>query len=64
MTSHPTFLMSPPRLDWALRGKANFRSQTAGPVSAHKAREEWAQLADAIVAGLTGGQRGCTIQGL
>lgn len=49
-TSGPTYLMSPPRADWALRGKANFRSQTAGPVSAHKAREEWSQLADAIVA--------------
>ena len=51
MTDRPVYLMSPPRLDWALRGKANFRSQTAEPVNAARARAEWAQLADAIVAG-------------
>lgn len=45
----PLFLMSPPRLDWTLRGKANFRSQSADPVNATKARAEWSELADAIV---------------
>ena len=46
----PLYLMSPPRLDWALRGKANFRSETGGDVDAEKARNEWEGLADAIVA--------------
>jgi N-dimethylarginine dimethylaminohydrolase len=46
----PIFLMSPPRLDWGLRGKANFRSRQAGAsADAAKARAEWAELADAIV---------------
>lgn len=46
----PVFLMSPPRLDWTLRGKANFRSENANPVDAVRARAEWARLANAIVA--------------
>jgi len=47
--STPIFLMSPPRKDWSLRGKANFRSIVAGQADALKAREEWALLADSIV---------------
>lgn len=46
----PIFLLSPPRLDWALRGKANFRSREAQAPDARRARREWAQLAGAIVA--------------
>lgn len=46
----PVYLMSPPRADWALKGKANFRSIQAGEVDAQAAQKEWAQLADAIVA--------------
>ncbi len=47
----PFFLMSPPRPDWGLRGKANFRSRAASGADASRARDEWARLADAIVAG-------------
>lgn len=46
----PVFLMSPPRSDWALKGKANFRSRQAAPADAQLARQEWSALADAIVA--------------
>lgn len=49
-TDRPIFLLSPPRLDWGLRGKANFRSRAAGAADATRARAEWARLADAIVA--------------
>lgn len=42
------FLMSPPRRDWQLKGKANFRSQAADGVDAVRARNEWCKLADAI----------------
>lgn len=45
----PIFLMSPPREDWELRGRANFRSRRAGAADARLARQEWAALADAIV---------------
>lgn len=45
----PVYLMSPPRLDWTLKGKANFRSQSGIPVNADAAREEWIRLANAIV---------------
>jgi N-dimethylarginine dimethylaminohydrolase len=45
----PLFLMSPPRSDWALRGRANFRSREASDVDASAARDEWCTLADAIV---------------
>ncbi len=45
----PVYLMSPPRPDWALKGKANFKSRQAGSVDAGRAREEWESLADAIV---------------
>lgn len=45
----PLFLMSPPRPDWALRGRANFRSREADETDASVAREEWCTLADAIV---------------
>lgn len=43
------YLMSPPRRDWSLRGRANFKSRGAGGVDAEQARREWAALADAIV---------------
>lgn len=45
----PIYLMSPPRRDWALRGRANFKSRAAGGADAQRARREWTQLADAIV---------------
>ena len=45
----PVFLMSPPRRDWRLRGRANFKSRSAGEVDAEQARAEWSALADAIV---------------
>jgi N-dimethylarginine dimethylaminohydrolase len=45
----PVFLMSPPRKDWTLRGRANFRSREAEPVNAADARREWTSLANAIV---------------
>ncbi len=45
----PVFLMSPPRSDWGVRGKANFRSREATDVDAARARVEWSSLADAIV---------------
>jgi len=43
------FLMSPPRRDWALRGRQNFRSRQADAVDAGAARREWSLLADTIV---------------
>lgn len=43
------YLMSPPRLDWGLKGKANFRSAMNLSTDAVRARAEWASLADAIV---------------
>ncbi len=42
------FLMSPPGKAWALRGKANFRSQEAGLVDAREARREWLAFARAL----------------
>lgn len=45
----PIFLMSPPRPDWDLRGRANFRSREAGDTDPGEARDEWCTLADAIV---------------
>lgn len=50
MMTSPAFLMSPPRHDWRLRGKQNFRSRQGGEVDAAAARREWERLADAIVA--------------
>ncbi|MFO0593482.1 MAG: hypothetical protein U0441_38430 [Polyangiaceae bacterium] len=44
------FLMSPPSPRWALRGRANFRSQSAPQVDASAARREWLALAEAIEA--------------
>src|SRR5262245_46420211 len=44
------YLMSPPSLGWALRGRSNFRSREAPPVSAARARQEWLALAEAIEA--------------
>lgn len=44
------FLMSPPRRDWAPRGKANFKSESSGVVPAGAALREWIALADAITA--------------
>ena len=45
----PVYLMSPPRADWTLKGKANFRSASGQATDAGQARREWASLADAIV---------------
>ena len=45
----PVFLMSPPRRDWTLQGRANFRSREAVDVDPVRARVEWCTLADAIV---------------
>lgn len=42
------YLMSPPSRGWALRGRANFRSEAAAPVDAKAARREWLALAEAI----------------
>jgi len=42
------FLMSPPGRTWALRGRANFRSEAAAEVKPLRARKEWLRLADAI----------------
>lgn len=42
--------MSPPGPDWALRGRANFRSREAAQVDARAARREWLALAEAIEA--------------
>ncbi|MDY7232347.1 dimethylarginine dimethylaminohydrolase family protein [Hyalangium rubrum] len=42
------FLMSPPGPTWALRGRANFRSQGAGQVDARAARQEWLGFARAL----------------
>ena len=39
------FFMSPPGPNWALRGRANFRSREAAPVDAAIARREWLALA-------------------
>jgi len=44
------FLMSPPGRTWTLRGRANFRSQEAGPVDARGARREWLTFARALEA--------------
>lgn len=44
------YLMSPPAPDWALRGRANFRSREAAPVDPAVARREWLALARAIEA--------------
>ncbi|WP_235880067.1 dimethylarginine dimethylaminohydrolase family protein [Polyangium aurulentum] len=44
------YLMSPPSPGWALRGRANFRSQNAPAVDAAAARREWLALAEAIEA--------------
>lgn len=48
--STPLYLMSPPRKDWTLRGRANFRSRAAAAVNPEAARREWSALADAIIA--------------
>lgn len=50
MSEKPIFVMSPPRHDWQLKGRANSRSNQARVVNPHAARREWAELADAIVA--------------
>jgi len=42
--------MSPPSPNWALRGRANFRSAQAPPVDAKIALREWISLADEIAA--------------
>lgn len=47
--SRAIYLMSPPRPDWALKGKANFKSSTAAEADAALAIEEWRRLADTIV---------------
>jgi N-dimethylarginine dimethylaminohydrolase len=48
MGSVDLYLMSPPGPRWALRGRANFRSQSAAEVDAGRALGEWLSLADAI----------------
>ncbi|TPV95753.1 MAG: amidinotransferase [Myxococcales bacterium FL481] len=48
MSNTDLFLMSPPAVDWAIRGKANFRSAAAAAVDPRGARLEWISLADAI----------------
>lgn len=50
MTNGDVYLMSPPGRSWALRGRANFRSQEAAPVKPLRARKEWLGLAEAIEA--------------
>jgi N-dimethylarginine dimethylaminohydrolase len=50
MASLDLFLMSPPGPNWALRGRANFRSAQAAPVDPVRALAEWLTLADAIEA--------------
>lgn len=44
------FFMSPPREDWHLRGRANFRSAAGTEVDPHLARTQWLMLARAIEA--------------
>lgn len=48
----PVFLMSPPRPDWTLRGRANFlsSSSSAAPPSPKQALTDWFGVADAIEA--------------
>lgn len=43
-----TFFVSPPRRDWAIRARANFRSEKAPPVDALKARREWLAFVERI----------------
>lgn len=50
MTNRDLYLMSPPGKTWALRGRANFRSQAAPAVAPLRARKEWLALAEAIEA--------------
>jgi len=50
VTNRDVYLMSPPGRGWALRGRANFRSQEAAPVAPFRARKEWLALAEAIEA--------------
>lgn len=59
MASIDLFLMSPPAPTWALRGRANFRSEAAAPVDARAAIREWVALADAIEA--RGGRVACLV---
>ena len=48
-TEKPLYLMSPPRPDWALLGRANFlSSQDARPVGPRQALVDWLSIADAI----------------
>lgn len=59
MAAIDLYLMSPPGPSWSLRGRANFRSEVAGAVSAGAATREWATLADALVA--RGGRVACLL---
>ncbi|MCC6807255.1 MAG: amidinotransferase [Deltaproteobacteria bacterium] len=43
-----TFFLSPPRRDWALRARANFRSKEAAPVDPLRARKEWLAFAERL----------------
>jgi N-dimethylarginine dimethylaminohydrolase len=45
-----TFFLSPPRKDWQLRARANFKSKDAAPVEAKKARQEWLRFAERLEA--------------
>ena len=59
LASVDLYLMSPPTLAFRLRGRANFRSAKAGPVSGVAALAEWLAVADAIEAG--GGRICCLL---
>lgn len=47
-TAASCVFMSPPRRDWQLLGRANFRSQTRGAVDPRRAQGEWLTLARRI----------------
>lgn len=52
-SNDPVFLMSPPRHDWAIRGRANVFAQAAeagGSPSAEAARADWLVVATAVEA--------------
>lgn len=46
----PLYLMSPPRPDWTLRGRANFLSSTSAAPAPRQAITDWLAVADAIEA--------------
>jgi N-dimethylarginine dimethylaminohydrolase len=44
----PVFLVSPPRLDWTIRGRANVFAKDVPPPSAEAARADWLTVVNAI----------------